>query len=62
MLCHACQRTDDESDLEEKAEALAMSHDTFGHNTRNQLRQVFDALRELGLPRYRLRFIVPAAL
>ena len=26
---------------------LAMSHDTFSHNTRNQLKQVFDALREL---------------
>ncbi len=33
--------------LEEKTEALAMSHDTFSRNTRNQLRQVFDALREL---------------
>jgi hypothetical protein len=35
------------SSLEEKSEALAMSHDTFSRNTRNQLRQVFDALREL---------------
>jgi hypothetical protein len=33
--------------LEEKSEALAMSHDTFSRNTRNQLRQVFDALQEL---------------
>ena len=33
--------------LEEKTEALSMSHDTFSRNTRNQLRQVFDALREL---------------
>ena len=33
--------------LEEKTEALAMSHDTFSRNTRNQLRQVFEALREL---------------
>ena len=27
-----------------------MSHDTFSRNTRNQLRQVFDALRELTMP------------
>ena len=27
-----------------------MSHDTFSHNTRNQLKQVFDALRELMTP------------
>ena len=33
--------------LEEKTEALTMSHDTFSRNTRNQLRQVFEALREL---------------
>jgi hypothetical protein len=38
------------SSLEEKTEALAMSHDTFSRNTRNQLRQVFDALRELTTP------------
>jgi hypothetical protein len=36
--------------LEEKTEALAMSHDTFSRNTRNQLRQIFDALRELATP------------
>ena len=36
--------------LEEKTEALAMSQDTFSRNTRNQLRQVFDALRELTTP------------
>ncbi len=36
--------------LEEKTEALAISHDTFSRNTRNQLRQVFDALRELTIP------------
>jgi ORF6N domain len=34
-------------DLEQKTEALAMNHDTFSRNTRNQLKQVFDALREL---------------
>lgn len=37
-------------ELEEKTEALAMQHDTFSRNTRNQLRQVFDALRELMTP------------
>ena len=37
-------------ELEEKTEALAMSHDTFSRNTRNQLKQVFDALRELMTP------------
>ncbi len=36
--------------LEEKAEALAMQHDTFSRNTRAQLKQVFDALRELMTP------------
>jgi hypothetical protein len=38
------------ADLEDKTDALAMSHDTFSRNTRNQLRQVFDALRELMTP------------
>jgi hypothetical protein len=37
-------------ELEQKTEALAMSHDTFSRNTRNQLKQVFDALRELMAP------------
>lgn len=37
-------------ELQEKTESLAMSHDTFSRNTRNQLRQVFDALRELTTP------------
>jgi len=37
-------------DLERKTEALAMKHDTFGRATREQLRQVFDALRELMTP------------
>jgi phage regulator Rha-like protein len=36
--------------LEEKTESLAMQHDTFSRNTRAQLRQVFEALRELTLP------------
>lgn len=38
------------ADLEDKTEALAMSHDTFSRNTRAQLKQVFDALRELMTP------------
>ena len=37
-------------ELERKTEALAMSHDTFSRNTRAQLKQVFDALRELMAP------------
>ena len=37
-------------ELEQKTESLAMSHDTFSRNTRNQLKQVFDALRELMTP------------
>ena len=38
------------AELEDKTEALAMNHDTFSRNTRNQLEQVFDALRELMTP------------
>ena len=38
------------AELEEKTEALAMNHDTFSRNTRAQLKQVFDALRELITP------------
>jgi hypothetical protein len=38
------------NDLEEKTEALAMQHDSFSRNTRNQLKQVFDAIRELMTP------------
>jgi hypothetical protein len=34
-------------ELEQKTEALALRHDTLAANTRAQLRQVFDALREL---------------
>jgi hypothetical protein len=37
-------------ELEEKTEALAMNHDTFSRNTRTQLKQVFDALRQLMTP------------
>ncbi len=38
------------ADLENQTEALAMQHDTFSRNTHNQLKQVFDALRELMTP------------
>jgi len=38
------------AELEDKSEALAMNHDTFSRNTRNQLKHVFDALRELMTP------------
>jgi hypothetical protein len=37
-------------ELEDKTERLAMSYDTFSRNTRAQLKQVFDALRELMTP------------
>lgn len=35
------------SELEEKTELLAMQHDTFSRNTRNQLKQVFEQCTEL---------------
>lgn len=38
------------SELQDKTELLAMQHDTFSRNTRAQLKQVFDALRELMTP------------
>ena len=38
------------STLEEKTESLAMQHDMSSRNTRAQLRQVFEALRELTIP------------
>jgi hypothetical protein len=37
-------------DLEEKTEQLVMQHETFSRKTRIQLKQVFDALRELMTP------------
>ena len=37
-------------ELEQKTEALAMSHDTFSRNARAQLKRVFEALRELMTP------------
>lgn len=38
------------NELEEKTEALALQHDAFSRNTRNQLKQVFDAIRDLMTP------------
>jgi hypothetical protein len=38
------------AELEDKTEALSINHDTFSRNTRTQLKQVFDALRELMTP------------
>lgn len=38
------------AELEEKTGRLELSHDTFSRNTRAQLKQVFDALRELMVP------------
>jgi len=37
-------------DLEQTTEALALQHDHFARNTRAQLKQVFDAIRELMTP------------
>lgn len=37
-------------DLEQSTEAKAMQHDIFARNTRVQLKQVFDAIRELMTP------------
>ena len=36
--------------LEEKTETMSMRHDHFARNTRAQLKQVFDAIRELMTP------------
>ena len=38
------------SELEMKTESLELSHDTFSRNTRLQLRQLLDAVRELTMP------------
>jgi hypothetical protein len=50
-------------ELEQKTEALALRHDTLAANTRAQLRQVFDAIRELMSPpepkRRPIGFITP---
>ncbi|CAG0999081.1 hypothetical protein BURK2_02870 [Burkholderiales bacterium] len=36
--------------LEQKTELLSLQHETFSHNTRIQLKQVFEALRQLMAP------------
>ncbi len=38
------------NELEEKTETLALQQDSFSRNTRAQLKQVFDAIRELMTP------------
>lgn len=38
------------AEVEDRTEALALSHDTFSRNARVQFKQVFDALRELMTP------------
>jgi hypothetical protein len=38
------------AELEEKTERLELSHDNFSRNTRHQLKQVIDAIRELMTP------------
>ena len=38
------------AELQDETELVAMQHDTFSRNTRAQLKQVFDALRELMTP------------
>lgn len=38
------------AELEMKTESLELSHDTFSRNTRLQLRQLLDAVRELTIP------------
>jgi hypothetical protein len=55
------------SELEHKTERMEMSHDTFSRNTKAQLKQVFDALRELMtpppvpvLPKRPIGFITPS--
>jgi hypothetical protein len=37
-------------DLENKSDLMSLQHDTFAHNTRVQLKQIFDAIRELMAP------------
>ncbi len=53
------------AELEDKADALSASHDGFSRVTRTQLKQVFDALRDLMAPpdppRRPIGFITPPA-
>jgi hypothetical protein len=51
------------ADLQDKTESLAAQHDSFSHNTRTQLKQVFDALRQLMVqpdpPKWPIGFVTP---
>ncbi|OFZ70585.1 MAG: hypothetical protein A2Z01_04135 [Betaproteobacteria bacterium RBG_16_58_11] len=52
-------------ELENKADLIALQHDTFARNTRAQLKQVFDAIRELmtppaAPPKRPIGFVTPA--
>ena len=51
------------NELEEKTEILAFQQDTFAHNTRAQLKQVFEAIRQLMTPpdppRQPIGFVTP---
>ena len=38
------------AEIEFKTESLELQHDTFSRNTRNQLREVFEAIRALTMP------------
>jgi hypothetical protein len=51
-------------DLENKVELMSLKHDAFEHNTRVQLKQIFDALRELmtqpaPAPKRSIGFVTP---
>jgi predicted secreted Zn-dependent protease len=49
-------------ELEHKTEGLALAHDTFSRNTRLQLKQLLDAIRELIAPPKRpIGFVAPEA-
>ena len=52
------------NDLENKTELMFLKHDTFEHNTRVQLKQIFDAIRELmaapeAAPKRPIGFVTP---
>lgn len=47
-------------ELEEKSEALALQYDTFAHSTRTQLKQVFEAIRQLMTPLFPARPLPPS--
>ena len=48
--CHAQGTGVAPDNLEQSTEAMAAQHDQFARNTRAQLKQVFDAIRELMTP------------